>query len=124
MKAEVFPHHCLFHRYDEQQKKAPFQKFPREPQRGDQKLNLAVSKVDTLFLKVPFSQFCLLAPSFCPAYLLTSSSVQARFHKSSLAATIHLFIFIVQMDCVWRVSEPLLQVSLWTSSPGGWAGSS
>ena len=97
----MFAHHCPSHRYDEQQKKVPFQKFPREPQRGDQKLNLAVSKVDTLFLKVPFSQFCLLAPSFCTAYLLTSSSVQARFHKSSLAATIHLFIFIVQMDCVW-----------------------
>lgn len=28
-------------KYEEQQKKAPFQKFPREPQRGDQQLNLA-----------------------------------------------------------------------------------
>lgn len=72
-KADVFPHHCLSHRGDEQQRKAPLQKLPMDPQRRSQHINLAVSSSSC---PVPESPFPCALPHlpilFCTACLLTS----------------------------------------------------
>lgn len=72
-KADVFPHHCLSHRGDEQQRKAPLQKLPMDPQRRGQHINLAVSSSSC---PVPESPFPCALPHlpilFCTACLLTS----------------------------------------------------